>query len=206
MAAAAPDAAEKPDQRLALLPADAVTHHKITVRGQLLSYTATAGTLKLRDAERRDQIAAIFYVAYTLNGAPPAAAPGHASSSMAAPAPAAPTCISAPPGPRVLNFPAERSRRRAREAAWKTPETWLGFTDMVFIDPVGTGYSLAAKPEDAPKLFWGVHQDAESLAKTIALWLTRNGRTASPKFLVPAKATAASARSRWPARCSTTRA
>ena len=55
---------------------------------------------------------------------------------------------------------------------------------MVFIDAVGTGYSLPVKPEEAPKLFWGVKQDATAFASAIRLWLDKNNRTASPKYLV----------------------
>jgi carboxypeptidase C (cathepsin A) len=171
-----------PDKRLALLPPDSITHHSTAWHGQTLDYTATAGTMPLRD-QKGDQIASIFYVAYTLNhaqGATPRpvtfffnGGPGAGSAYLHLGA----------AGPRVLNFPAGNEADGTHATLRENPETWLGFTDMVFIDPVGTGYSLAAKPEDAPKLFWGVHQDAEALAKTIDLWLVRNGRTASPKFL-----------------------
>jgi carboxypeptidase C (cathepsin A) len=58
------------DARLALLPGDAVTQHKITLHGHALSYTATAGTMPLRD-QKGDKTAAVFYIAYTLNGTPP---------------------------------------------------------------------------------------------------------------------------------------
>ena len=172
---------DKPEARLAMLPADSVTQHKITVHGQTLAYTATAGTLKLRD-ENGDVTAAVYYTAYTLNGAQAGTRPisfffnggpgaGSAYLQMGA------------AGPRVLNFPADGADGANAKLA-DNDSTWLPFTDMVFIDPVGTGYSLAAKPEEQARRFWGVHQDAEALAKTITLWLTRNGRTASPKFVV----------------------
>jgi carboxypeptidase C (cathepsin A) len=173
--------AEKPEQRLALLPADSVTHHKMTVRGKLLSYTATAGSLKLRD-ENGVQTAALFYVAYTLDGAAPAARPVSFFFNGGPGAGSAYLHLGAA-GPKVLDFPANEADG-AHAKLVDNDSTWLPFTDMVFLDPVGTGYSVAAKPEEAPKLFWGVHQDAESLAKAVSLWLTHNGRTASPKFLV----------------------
>jgi carboxypeptidase C (cathepsin A) len=167
--------------RLAMLPSDSVTQHSITVAGQTLAYTATAGTLKLRD-DNGDPIAAVFYTAYTLNGAKPGTRPisfffnggpgaGSAYLHMGA------------AGPRVLSFGADEADGSQAQLI-DNDNTWLRFTDMVFIDPVGTGYSLAAKPEEAAKRFWGVRQDAQSLAKVIALWLTRNGRTASPKYVV----------------------
>src|SRR5439155_4351592 len=63
------------------------------------------------------------------------------------------------------------------------PSTWLDQTDLVFIDPVGTGYSRAAKPELGKK-FWGVRGDLESVGEFIRLYLTRYQRWASPLFLV----------------------
>ena len=63
------------------------------------------------------------------------------------------------------------------------PYTWLAFTDLVMIDPVGSGYSRPAK-SDGGSAFWGVQRDANAMAKTIALWLTNNRRGESPKYLV----------------------
>ena len=57
------------------------------------------------------------------------------------------------------------------------------FTDLVLIDPVGTGWSRAAKPDDG-RLFWSVHGDAESMAKVIALYVAKNSRASSPKFIL----------------------
>ena len=63
------------------------------------------------------------------------------------------------------------------------PDTWLAFTDLVFIDPVGTGWSRPAKP-DGGSAFWDVHRDAESMAKVIALYVANNGRVSSPKYIL----------------------
>src|SRR3546814_382807 len=62
------------------------------------------------------------------------------------------------------------------------PESLLDVTDIVFIDPVGTGFSHALGETD-PKDFWGVTKDAESVAEFIRLWLNDNGRWNSPKYL-----------------------
>ena len=65
------------------------------------------------------------------------------------------------------------------------PDTWLPFTDLVFIDPVGTGYSQAAASGDAAaKQFWGVRQDLDALADIIRLHATRADRVAAPVYLV----------------------
>jgi carboxypeptidase C (cathepsin A) len=60
--------------------------------------------------------------------------------------------------------------------------TWLPKTDLVFVDPVGTGYSRAAPGQD-PKQFWGFQEDIQSVGDFIRLWITRYGRWGSPKFI-----------------------
>jgi carboxypeptidase C (cathepsin A) len=63
--------------------------------------------------------------------------------------------------------------------------SWLGFTDLVFVDPVGTGFSRGKGKEENPdKPFWDVRADIGSLGAVIRLWLTRNQRWASPVYLV----------------------
>jgi len=83
-------------------------------------------------------------------------------------------------GPRIANFVGNDPTTVRLE---DNPHTWLGFTDLVLIDPIGTGWSRAAKPDGA-KAFQGVNSDAQALAKTIALYLAKNGRGGSPKYLL----------------------
>ena len=65
------------------------------------------------------------------------------------------------------------------------PDTWLGFTDLVFVDPVATGYSRSvAGTEEANRAFFGVEKDADAMADFARLYLTRAGRMLSPVFLV----------------------
>jgi Carboxypeptidase C (cathepsin A) len=104
-------------------------------------------------------------------------------------------------GPRILEFPGNDA---ATARLQDNPQTWLGFTDLVMIDPVGTGWSRPAKADNG-SAFYGVRQDAQTLAKTIALYLGKNGRGNSPKYLW-VKATAGFAPPRWRRRCSATRA
>lgn len=63
------------------------------------------------------------------------------------------------------------------------PDSWLRFTDLVFVDPVGTGFSRAAGGRDAEKAFWSVSADVSSLAQVIERWLGRNGRWSSPIYI-----------------------
>jgi carboxypeptidase C (cathepsin A) len=84
-------------------------------------------------------------------------------------------------GPRIASF--GNSYDGANVRLVDNPETWLAFTDLVLIDPVGTGWSRPAKP-DGDSSFLGVHRDAESLAKVIALYVAKNGRVSSSKFIL----------------------
>ena len=140
---------------LRLLPANFVTEHVIdTPRGKL-AYTATAGTLAFFD-ESGEQSASVFYTAYVVkNGAKNRpltfvfnGGPGAASAFLHL----------GLVGPRILDFGPD-GRDAARASLRDNPDTWLAFTDLVLIDPVGTGWSRAVKSDDA-KHFWSVDSDA----------------------------------------------
>jgi carboxypeptidase C (cathepsin A) len=163
---------------LRLLPADAVTEHSIdTPRGKL-SYAATAGTLAFYD-QSGDQSAAVFYTAYVAKGAPANrpltfvfnGGPGAASAFLHL----------GLVGPRILDLGPD-GRDAATATLRDNPDTWLNFTDLVLIDPVGTGWSRAVKPDDG-KHFWSIRADADSFAKAISLYVAKNNRGASPKYL-----------------------
>jgi len=163
---------------LRLLPGDAVTEHSIdTPRGKL-SYTATAGTLAFYD-QSGDQSAAVFYTAYVAKGAPANrpltfvfnGGPGAASAFLHL----------GLVGPRILDLGPD-GRDAATATLHDNPDTWLNFTDLVLIDPIGTGWSRTVKPDDA-KHFWSIRADADSFAKAIALYVAKNNRSGSPKYL-----------------------
>ncbi len=163
---------------LSLLPADSVTEHSIDTAAGKLSYTATAGTFALFD-QSGERSAAVFYTAYVakpndpgrpltfvFNGGPGA---GSAFLNLGL------------VGPRIATF--GKGYDGASVHLVDNPDTWLAFTDLVLIDPVGTGWSRPAKP-DGGGAFWGVHRDAESMAKVIALYVAKNGRVSSPKYIL----------------------
>jgi carboxypeptidase C (cathepsin A) len=163
---------------LALLPGDSVTEHSIDLPAGKLSYTATAGTFSLFD-QSGERSAAIFYTAYVakpydsgrpltfvFNGGPGA---GSAFLNLGL------------VGPRAAAF--GKGYDGASVHLVDNPDTWLAFTDLVLIDPVGTGWSRPSKP-DSGSAFWGVHRDAESMAKVIALYVAKNGRVSSPKYIL----------------------
>ena len=85
-------------------------------------------------------------------------------------------------GPRILDL-GPHARDAARAKLIDNPDTWLRFTDLVLIDPIGTGWSRTVKQNDA-QAFWNVDGDAESMAKAVALYVAKNNRDGSPKYLL----------------------
>jgi carboxypeptidase C (cathepsin A) len=178
------DKDSKPDAKPAPEPKEesSVTDHTIKIGGQAIAYKATASTTLIKD-EKGDPTASIFTIAYTrsdvkdmsqrpiafvYNGGP-------GSSSI------------------WLHMGAFGPRRVVTTDAGPTPpppfkmvdnaDCLLDKTDLVFVDPVGTGFSRAVgKSKD--KDFWGIDQDVKSLAQFIATYISRNGRWNSPKFLI----------------------
>jgi len=163
---------------LSLLPADSVTEHTIDLPSGKFTYTATAGTFSLFD-QSGERSAAVFYTAYVAKSNDRArpltfvfnGGPGAASAFLNLGA----------VGPRIAAFGSGYDGASVHLV--DNPDTWLPFTDLVLIDPVGTGWSRPAKP-DGGSAFWGVHRDAESLAKVIALYVAKNGRVSSPKYIL----------------------
>ena len=88
-------------------------------------------------------------------------------------------------GPWLLPMAGERIAPSQDVALVPNAETWLDFTDLVFIDPVGTGFSRLVDPDDALRgRYLSVDGDTDAIADFILKWLTENGRTGSPKYFV----------------------
>src|SRR5579883_1961339 len=166
---------------LSLLPGDSVTQHSIDLAGGTkLDYTATAGTFPLFD-QGGERSAEVFYTAFVAKGANSAArpltfvfngGPGAASAFLDL----------GLVGPRIAEF-GLNGRDGSKVHLVDNPDAWLAFTDLVLIDPVGTGWSRAAQPDGA-KALWSIDADAQSMAKVIALYIAKNGRATSPKFIL----------------------
>ena len=165
---------------LRLLPSDSVTEHSIDLaNGGKLAYAATAGTLPLYD-QSGERTAAVFYTAYVAKGVDAAPRPVTFAFN-GGPGAASAYLHLGLVGPKILHFAPDRYDAATAQLR-DNPQTWLEFTDLVLIDPVGTGWSRAAKPEGAD--FFGVRKDADFFAKVIALYVANNGRSASPKYLL----------------------
>ncbi len=160
--------------------APSVTKHSVTVNGRTLNYTATAGMLPIKNDTSGEVEANMFYVAYTLDGAEKGrpltfsfnGGPGSASVWLHM------GCI----GPKRVRMKDDGSLPPPPYQVEDNPATWLDKTDLVFIDPVGTGFSRATKPELSKK-FFGVEGDITSVSEFIRLYLTRSSRWTSPLFL-----------------------
>lgn len=165
------------------LPPDSTTEHSLDLpNGRKLGFTATAGSLALVDEDGKLQ-SEIAFIAYQKAGKPEERAerpvtfgvnggPGAASAYLNIGA----------IGPWRLPTDGTSISPSQSIALQPNPATWLDFTDLVFIDPVGTGYSRAADGD--AKKYWGVDSDASVLAAAIARYLRQNDRLASPKFFV----------------------
>jgi carboxypeptidase C (cathepsin A) len=161
------------------LPQDSVTAHTIVLDGKQLPYEATAGTLPLSSSKGEEE-AKIFYVSYTatnagarpitfaFNGGPGAAAAFLHMGAL---------------GPRIVPFQDNGAAPLRPVRVADNPDSWLAFTDLVFIDPVGTGYSRATTGDSGEKAYWGVEKDIDSVAEAVRLYLLRSGRELAPIYL-----------------------
>ncbi|BAI71354.1 serine carboxypeptidase [Azospirillum sp. B510] len=176
--------AGKSDDLQGFDPQRSVTRHSLPLPDGALAYSATAEFLPLRDGAKEELAARIFTVAYSAEPKTPSdgprpvtfvfnGGPGAASAYMHLGA----------AGPKVVAFGPDGALPPPPARLVDNPDSWLAFTDLVFIDPVGTGFSRAVKPDETEKRFWSVDGDARSMAEIVRLWLTRNGRWSSPTFL-----------------------
>lgn len=179
----AEDKAEPPKAKAAediAPPQVSVTRGSGNFGGQRIAFTATAGETYLK-AEDGTPRAAIFSTAYVKDGKDPNrpitflfnGGPGSGSVWLHMGA----------FGPKRVAIPSNaRDDGAPPYPIVDNPDSLLDVTDIVFIDPVGTGFSHALGQTD-PKDFWGVTKDAESIAAFIRIWLNENGRWNAPKFL-----------------------
>jgi carboxypeptidase C (cathepsin A) len=159
-----------------------VTHHRLQIDGKELAYTATAGLMPLKDTKGEVE-ARIFFVAYTLDGTTPAAERPLMFSFNGGPGSASVWLHLGALGPRRVNSPEEPTIPTPPFHLVDNEATWLDRTDLVFIDPVGTGFSRAAKPELNSK-FHALRGDITSVGEFIRMYLSRYDRWASPLYLI----------------------
>lgn len=158
-----------------------ITKHSIRIGRRQLSYTTTAGFMPIKNAVSGETEARIFYMAYTLDDAP--AGRPLMFSFNGGPGSASVWLHMGALGPKRVKMLDDGSMPPAPYSSEENELSWLDQTDLVFIDPVGTGYSRAAKPEFASK-FFGLTGDIDSVGEFIRMYLGRNERWSSPLYLV----------------------
>jgi len=156
--------------------------HSITINGEKIDYTGKAGTILLRDNEDKPT-AAIFYIAYTKDAAGDPARRSITFSFNGGPGSSSVWLHMGLLGPRRVLLEEDGSPLPPPYRTVDNEYSLLDETDLVFIDPVSTGFSRAVKPDDAKK-FHSVEGDLRSVAEFIRLYTTRNTRWASPKFII----------------------
>ena len=163
-------------------PTDATTTHRITLGDRVIDYAATAGTLTLKN-EKQEPEGTLYYVAdivsapsggkrpitFAFNGGPGAASAYLELGAI---------------GPRVLELQEDAQTTPQSRGLVDNSASWLDLTDLVFLDPIGTGYSHGAPGVDEGKTFWGVGQDLGALGEAITLYLAHTGRTDAPVYLI----------------------
>jgi carboxypeptidase C (cathepsin A) len=175
--APASSAATPPDQMV-------VTHGHVPIAGKPLRYTVRTGLIPLYDNDTGALTARMFIMAYTIDrtpGQPPRplsfiwnGGPGSSSSQV-----------------HLVGFGPKGFRAPPTYPQWKgpptligdRPETWLAVSDLVFVDPIGTGYSRATTPAYRDILY-SQHGDGEAVAEMIRLYRTRYDAFDQPLFLV----------------------
>lgn len=173
------------------LPPAVTTEHVLNLPGgRTLRFKATVGAIRLSDASSGAPLADIGYKAYRLDTDP---------AEKAKTAPPRPLAIALNGGPGAssawLDLGAMGPWRlpvdmggispSASTAVVDNADTWLDFTDLLFIDPLGTGYSRTlGKGDDSEKSFYSIKGDIDYLATVIRKWLVANDRLSGPKFIV----------------------
>jgi carboxypeptidase C (cathepsin A) len=178
-ASANPPAAA-PAEKAPPLPADAHVAQSIQLAGKALAYTAAVGTMPVYDRDNK-KTAEVVVTAYTvdgkdrpvtfaLNGGPGAASVYLNFGAI---------------GPKRIQFGMEGDSPSDPATLKDNPGTWLDFTDLVFIDPVGTGFSRSlVAADETKKQFYSTENDIHYLSRIIYDWLVKNGRLSSRKYLV----------------------
>ena len=163
------------------LPANKSIEQSTVLNGRTLHYQVTVGTINVRDA--KGKIAGkVVYTSYTIPGKDRpvtfAVNGGPGASSVFLNFGAI--------GPKHLDGIGNKDDSASGRIVMSDNQgTWLDFTDLVFIDPIGTGFSRSLVPEgEAKDLFYSTVPDIHYLSTVIYKWLVRNGRMTSPKYII----------------------
>jgi len=193
----------KPTEVSTRLPPDVVTEHVLELPDRTLRFKATAGSIPITNSKGK-VLAEMGYISYTLDGMRAGQRPVTFVLNGGPGASSAWLHIGSL-GPWRIDMEKAASSPSAPVPLLPNAETWLDFTDLVFIDPVGTGFSqMVAEGSDAseedrdrrrtgrsgsredggPSYFWSLEGDIESISEFIQKWVYKNDRLTSPKLFV----------------------
>ncbi len=179
---AAKDAA-KPDADLVPFPAPRSIRQSTVIDGRKIDYVVTVGALPVKD-DKGKTTGEVVYTAYTRPGRAAAARPVTFAFN-GGPGAASVYLNLGAIGPKQVAFGKAGDAPSDAPVVHDNPASWLDFTDLVFIDPIGTGFSRARVDKDeAKKAFFTADADIHYLSRVVYDWLTINGRMTSRKFLV----------------------
>ncbi len=175
----APDANKPADKESPLPATDAHVEQTMQLDGKLLRYTVTVGALGVfENGKKTGEVVVTSYVVdgpdrpvtFALNGGPGASSVFLNFGAI---------------GPKHLAFGEQGDSPSDPIKLTDNPGTWLDFSDLVFIDPVGTGYSRSlVDAAETKKQFYSTENDIHYLSRVIYDWLVKNGRLSSRKYLV----------------------
>ncbi len=184
--AADPAPADKPaagEMALPPLPADKTIRQSAVIAGKPLAYDVTVGAIPVTDAKGK-KIGEVIYTSYVVPGRAAAARPVTFAFNGGPGASAAFLNLGAI-GPKRLQFGAQGDAPSDAAVTRDNPNSWLDFTDLVFIDPIGTGFSRSLEDEAAAKRdFYTAKTDIEYLSRVVFDWLNKAGRLTSSKYLI----------------------
>jgi carboxypeptidase C (cathepsin A) len=163
------------------LPPNKSIEQSTVVDGQTLHYTVTVGTIDARDPDGKIAGRVVYTsyvvpgkdrpVTFAFNGGPGASSVFLNFGAI---------------GPKHLDGIGNKDDSASGRIVMSDNQgTWLDFTDLVFIDPIGTGFSRSLVPEaESKKLFYSTVPDIEYLSTVVYKWLVQNGRMTSPKYII----------------------
>lgn len=159
-----------------------ITKHKTTIKGQPVSYTAQCGTQPVWDEDGK-AIASLFYTYYTRDGISDRSTRPLVISFNGGPGSASVWMHVAYTGPMILNVDDEGYPVQPYGVK-SNPHSIIDVADIVFVNPVNTGYSRILDKEVDRETFFGVNADIKYLAEWINSFVSRNDRWTSPKYLI----------------------
>jgi carboxypeptidase C (cathepsin A) len=180
----APSKSDRPISKSRVLQVDSaiVTKHTVVIKGQTVPYTASAGCLPVWDEDGRP-IAGVFYTYYERDDIKNKATRPLVISFNGGPGTPSVWMEIGYTGPRLLNIDDEGYPVQPYGVR-DNPHSILDVADIVYVDPVNTGYSRAVNKDVPTSKFYGVNADIKYLAEWINTFVTRKNRWASPKFLM----------------------